>query len=99
MFDVVRLEGPAEGDGGLSVAARGLLKFSTPRDPAQLAAFISLHVLNPEHAHWRRGIEAAALYARIHGDLKVPFIYPVPPPPTTRRRRPRGGRPLSPVCR
>ncbi len=79
VFDVVRLEGQAEGDGGLSVAARGLLKFSTPRDPAQLAAFISLHVLNPEHAHWRRGIEAAALYARIHGDLKVPFIYRVPP--------------------
>ncbi|MGV9690565.1 hypothetical protein ACWDUX_15795 [Streptomyces sp. NPDC003444] len=31
---------------------------STPRDPAQLAAFIRLRVLNPEHEHWRRGIEA-----------------------------------------
>ncbi|MGQ3554065.1 Helicase associated domain protein [Streptomyces rochei] len=66
------------GDGGLSVPARALLKFSTPRDPAQLAAFINLRVLNPEHAHWRRGIEAAALYARAHGDLKVPFTYRVP---------------------
>ncbi|MET8819760.1 DEAD/DEAH box helicase [Streptomyces rochei] len=66
------------GDGGLSVPARALLKFSTPRDPGQLAAFINLRVLNPEHAHWRRGIEAAALYARIHGDLKVPFTYRVP---------------------
>ncbi|WP_107053362.1 DEAD/DEAH box helicase [Streptomyces sp. NRRL WC-3795] len=65
-------------DGGLSVPARALLKFSTPRDPAQLAAFINLRVLNPEHAHWRRGIEAAALYTRIHGDLKVPFTYRVP---------------------
>ncbi|MFE1528969.1 DEAD/DEAH box helicase [Streptomyces rochei] len=65
-------------DGGLSVPARALLKFSTPRDPAQLAAFINLRVLNPEHAHWRRGIEAATLYARTHGDLKVPFTYRVP---------------------
>jgi superfamily II DNA or RNA helicase len=62
----------------LSVPARELLKFSTPRDPAQLAAFISLRVLNPEHAHWRRGIEAASIYHRLHGDLKVPFTYRVP---------------------
>ncbi|WP_225636210.1 DEAD/DEAH box helicase [Streptomyces solaniscabiei] len=63
---------------GLSVPARELLKFSTPRDPAQLAAFINLRVLDPEHQHWRRGIEAAAIYQRLHGDLKVPFTYRVP---------------------
>ncbi|MEU2269607.1 Helicase associated domain protein [Streptomyces olindensis] len=62
----------------LSVPARQLLKFSTPRDPAQLAAFINLRVLNPEHQHWRRGIEAATLYHRIYGHLKVPFTYRVP---------------------
>ncbi|MFI2764835.1 Helicase associated domain protein [Streptomyces echinatus] len=62
----------------LSLPARALLKFSTPRDPAQLAAFINLRVLNPEHAHWRRGIEAAALYCRHHGALRVPFTYRVP---------------------
>ncbi|MER7900989.1 Helicase associated domain protein [Streptomyces sp. NPDC096046] len=62
----------------VSVPARELLKFSTPRDPAQLAAFISLRVLNPEHQHWRRGIEAATIYVREHGDLKVPFTYRVP---------------------
>ncbi|PNG20527.1 DEAD/DEAH box helicase [Streptomyces cahuitamycinicus] len=62
----------------LSVPARELLKFSTPRDPAQLAAFINLRVLHPEHQHWRRGIEAATLYQRLHGDLKVPFTYRVP---------------------
>ncbi|MGW4105869.1 Helicase associated domain protein [Streptomyces sp. NPDC004976] len=65
-------------DRGLSVPARELLKFSTPRDPAQLAAFINLRVLNPEHAHWRRGIEASVVYSRLHGDLKVPFTYRVP---------------------
>ncbi|WP_344543941.1 DEAD/DEAH box helicase [Streptomyces levis] len=76
--------GGEEGEGAtsdrsdpLSVPARELLKFSTPRDPAQLAAFINLRVLNPEHQHWRRGIEAAAIYAREHGDLRVPFTYRV----------------------
>ncbi|MFE3738322.1 Helicase associated domain protein [Streptomyces sp. NPDC059134] len=64
--------------GGPSAPARKLLKFSTPRDPAQLAAFINLRVIDPEHEHWRRGIEAAVLYAREHGDLKVPFTYRVP---------------------
>ncbi|MEU8653626.1 Helicase associated domain protein [Streptomyces sp. NPDC048737] len=72
----------AEGEGAesdrLSVPARELLKFSTPRDPAQLAAFINLRVLHPEHQHWRRGIEAATIYVREHGDLKVPFTYRVP---------------------
>ncbi|MFE9674719.1 Helicase associated domain protein [Streptomyces sp. NPDC006259] len=61
----------------LSVPARELLKFSTPRDPTQLAAFINLRVINPEHQHWRRGIEAATIYNRLHGDLKVPFTYRV----------------------
>ncbi|MEU5239432.1 Helicase associated domain protein [Streptomyces lydicus] len=63
---------------GLSAPARALLKFSTPRDPAQLAAFINLRVVNPEHQHWRRGVEAATLYVREHGDLQVPFTYRVP---------------------
>ncbi|MFJ7046842.1 Helicase associated domain protein [Streptomyces sp. NPDC101112] len=73
-------EGRGEGErsGGPSAPARRLLKFSTPRDPAQLAAFINLRVLNPEHEHWRRGVEAAVIYARGHGDLKVPFTFRVP---------------------
>ncbi|MFF4402437.1 Helicase associated domain protein [Streptomyces sp. NPDC001480] len=65
-------------DRGLSAPARALLKFSTPRDPAALAAFINLRVLNPEHEHWRRGIEAAVIYNRLHGDLRVPFTYRMP---------------------
>ncbi|MGW1134237.1 Helicase associated domain protein [Streptomyces griseoluteus] len=70
--------GEGEESGGPSAPARQLLKFSTPRDPAQLAAFINLRVLNPEHEHWRRGIEASVIYNRLHGDLKVPFTYRVP---------------------
>lgn len=66
------------GEGGPSAPAKALLKFSTPRDPAQLAAFVNLRVLNPEHEHWRRGVEASVIYAREHGDLKVPFTFRVP---------------------
>ncbi|GGV91708.1 helicase [Streptomyces massasporeus] len=71
-------EGESDRSDRMSVPARELLKFSTPRDPAQLAAFINLRVLNPEHAHWRRGIEAAVIYAREYGNLKVPFTYRIP---------------------
>ncbi|MDQ0681042.1 superfamily II DNA or RNA helicase [Streptomyces achromogenes] len=81
----VQSRGGPEGEGAesdrsdrLSVPARELLKFSTPRDPAQLAAFINLRVINLEHQHWRRGIEAATIYHRLHGNLKVPFTYRVP---------------------
>ncbi|MFV5997736.1 Helicase associated domain protein [Streptomyces sp. NPDC056231] len=63
---------------GVSTPAKALLKFSTSRDPAALAAFINLRVLNPEHEHWRRGVEAAVIYAREHGDLRVPFTFRVP---------------------
>ncbi|MEV5142753.1 Helicase associated domain protein [Streptomyces syringium] len=70
--------GSGEGSGGISAPAKALLKFSTPRDPAALAAFINLRVLNPEHEHWRRGVEAAVIYNRLHGDLRVPFTYRVP---------------------
>nr|WSX24980.1 Helicase associated domain protein [Streptomyces tubercidicus] len=70
--------GGQDGAGGPSAPAKALLRFSTPRDPAALAAFINLRVLNPEHEHWRRGVEAAVIYAREHGDLRVPFTYRVP---------------------
>ncbi len=70
--------GSGEGSGGVSAPAKALLKFSTPRDPAALAAFINLRVLNPEHEHWRRGVEAAVIYNRLHGDLRVPYTYRVP---------------------
>ncbi|MGW6685165.1 Helicase associated domain protein [Streptomyces sp. NPDC054961] len=66
------------GSSGLRGGAEALLSFSVPRDPALLAAFVRLRVLHPEHEHWRRGVEAARLYAAAHGDLKVPFAFKVP---------------------
>ncbi|MGW5400390.1 Helicase associated domain protein [Streptomyces sp. NPDC003952] len=63
---------------GLRGGAQSLLSFSTPRDPALLAAFVRLRVLHPEHEHWRRGVEAARIYAGLAGDLKVPFSFKVP---------------------
>ncbi|MFJ6788262.1 DEAD/DEAH box helicase [Streptomyces angustmyceticus] len=70
--------GSGGGLGGVSVSAGALLRFSTPRDPAALAAFINLRVLSPEREHWRRGVEAAVVYARKHGGLRVPFTFRVP---------------------
>ncbi|WP_432758555.1 helicase associated domain-containing protein [Streptomyces lydicamycinicus] len=57
--------------------AKALLKFSTPRDPAALAAFINLRVLSPERELAARG-GGRRPYAREHGDLRVPFTYRVP---------------------
>ncbi|MFF3788205.1 hypothetical protein ACFYY7_44380, partial [Streptomyces sp. NPDC001933] len=51
-----------DGDGaGVRVrgAAAGVLRFSEERDPAVLAQFVRLRVIDPEGAYWRRGIEAA----------------------------------------
>ncbi|MER5728221.1 Helicase associated domain protein [Streptomyces sp. NPDC002138] len=70
--------GTAAAGGAAGGGAAGLLSFSTPRDPALLAAFIRLRVLHPEHEHWRRGIAAAGIYAASTGDLKVPFGFRAP---------------------
>ncbi|GAA2495781.1 DEAD/DEAH box helicase [Streptomyces thermolineatus] len=56
-----------------SRAARELLAFSTPRDPALLARFVTLRVLRPERTAWRRGMAAAVAYHGEHGDLRVPY--------------------------
>ncbi|MCQ4207476.1 DEAD/DEAH box helicase [Streptomyces longispororuber] len=74
-----------EGDDGgpvtvMSAPARELLKFSAPRDPAQLARFMRLRVIQPEGAYWRRGIEACARYAKETGtgQLRVPYDFVTP---------------------
>ncbi|MFE6497157.1 Helicase associated domain protein [Streptomyces sp. NPDC057748] len=69
-----------EGERGPSVPARELLKFSTPRDPALLAQFVKLRVIEPENTFWRRGIQACVRYVKETGaqQLRVPYDYITP---------------------
>jgi superfamily II DNA or RNA helicase len=71
-------EGESGSQEGPSAPARELLKFSTPRDPAQLAAFVSLRILRPENTFWRRGIQAASRYVKEFGDLRAPYSFVTP---------------------
>ncbi|MFF3787462.1 Helicase associated domain protein, partial [Streptomyces sp. NPDC001933] len=69
-----------EGERGPSTPAQELLKFSTPRDPALLARFVKLRVLEPENTFWRRGIQACVRYVKETGavQLRVPYDYVTP---------------------
>jgi hypothetical protein len=63
---------------GTSAPAQSLLSFSTPRDPAVLALFMKLRILQPENTYWRQGIQAATRYVKENGDLKVPYSFITP---------------------
>ncbi len=62
------------------MSARELLKFSLPRDPALLARFVKLRVIEPENTFWRRGIEACVRYVQETGamQLRVPYDFVTP---------------------
>ncbi|MFF2902850.1 Helicase associated domain protein [Streptomyces sp. NPDC057966] len=64
----------------VSAGAASVLRFSEERDPAVLAAFVRLRVIDPEGAYWRRGIEAATRWLRKTGStvLRVPYAYETP---------------------
>ncbi|MFI0241748.1 Helicase associated domain protein [Streptomyces sp. NPDC016845] len=66
--------------GAVSSRARELLRFSSPRDAAQLARFVRLRVLEPEGEYWRRGVEAAARFVKESGggELKVAYDFVTP---------------------
>lgn len=68
------------GERGPSAPAQELLKFSTPRDPALLARFVKLRVIEPENTFWRRGIQACVRYVKETGadQLRVPYDYVTP---------------------
>ncbi|MFG3026912.1 Helicase associated domain protein, partial [Streptomyces sp. NPDC048254] len=77
-----------EGDGDddredvarVGAAAAGVLRFSEERDPAALAQFVRLRVIDPEAAYWRRGIEVATRWLRETGstELRVPYTFVSP---------------------
>ncbi|WP_430381373.1 Helicase associated domain protein [Streptomyces arenae] len=64
----------------VGAAAAGVLRFSEERDPAALAQFVRLRVIDPEAAYWLRGIEAATRWLRETGntELRVPYTYVTP---------------------
>ncbi|MEU2625316.1 Helicase associated domain protein [Streptomyces sp. NPDC007157] len=64
----------------VGAAAAGVLKFSEERDPAALAQFVRLRVIDPEAAYWRRGIEVATRWLRETGstELRVPYTFVSP---------------------
>ncbi|OIJ64992.1 helicase [Streptomyces mangrovisoli] len=65
---------------GVSARAAGVLRFTEERDPAVLAQFVRLRVIDPEMAYWRRGIEAATRWLKETGnsELRVPYTYRTP---------------------
>ncbi|MFJ9351696.1 Helicase associated domain protein [Streptomyces sp. NPDC101237] len=64
----------------VGAAAAGVLRFSEERDPAALAQFVRLRVIDPEAAYWRRGIEVATRWLRETGtsELRVPYTFVSP---------------------
>ncbi|MFF0205917.1 Helicase associated domain protein [Streptomyces sp. NPDC005017] len=76
-------EQPETGDedaGSPRQAARELLRFSEERDPAEIARFVRLRVIDPEKTYWRRGIQAATrwLQETASKQLRVPYEYRTP---------------------
>ncbi|MFF7251514.1 helicase associated domain-containing protein [Embleya sp. NPDC008237] len=73
------LEGPvgpsgADGPGaGVEVETRPFLRFSSPRDPAVVADFVRLRVIDPDERDWIRGYLAARRFLRTHGHLRIPL--------------------------
>ncbi|MFE7268015.1 helicase associated domain-containing protein [Streptomyces sp. NPDC057592] len=64
----------------MSGATAGVLRFSEDRDPAVLAQFVRLQVIDPEGAYWRRGIQAAGRWLRETGNTvpRAPYIVVTP---------------------
>jgi len=53
--------------------SRMLLRFSSPRDPAAVADFVSLRVIDTERHDWTRGYWAARRWSGREGHLRVPL--------------------------
>ncbi|MGW1988444.1 Helicase associated domain protein [Streptomyces collinus] len=62
-------EAPDEGDD----ERRVLLRFGTHRDPALIARMVRYNLIEPEHANWKAGHQAAVAYRARTGHLAVPY--------------------------
>ncbi|MET7305423.1 Helicase associated domain protein, partial [Embleya sp. NPDC005575] len=52
---------------------RPILRFSSRRDPVEIARFVEMRVVDPQSRNWLRGLRAAERYRRVHPDLRVPL--------------------------
>ncbi|MFE1590819.1 Helicase associated domain protein [Streptomyces sp. NPDC058737] len=69
-------EGAEEQDGGDGAVESALLHFSTPRDPATIAAFLRTRVYRPESLVWLEGYQALLRWRKgngITGLCAVPY--------------------------
>jgi len=69
--DVDNEDQEAGEDGGERPEWRPILRFSTLRDPAEIAEFVELRVVDPQERNWLRGLKAAQRYQRAHAHLRV----------------------------
>ncbi|MFE5325534.1 Helicase associated domain protein [Embleya sp. NPDC056575] len=65
--------GPDGSDGGVEAETQPLLRFSSPRDPAVVADFVRLRVIDPDERDWVRGYLAARRFLRAHGHMRIPL--------------------------
>lgn len=67
--------GPNTSDRVAGVRKEGLMMlFSQARDPADIAAFVTLRVIRPESRVWLNGLAAARRFHVQHGHLVVPYV-------------------------
>ncbi|MFE2867029.1 Helicase associated domain protein [Embleya sp. NPDC059259] len=70
---VVGSVGPDVPGGGVEAETRPFLRFSSPRDPAVVADFVRLRVIDPDERDWVRGYLAARRFLWTHGHLRIPL--------------------------
>ncbi|MFI6588156.1 helicase associated domain-containing protein [Embleya sp. NPDC050493] len=57
----------------MEVETRPFLRFSSPRDPAVVADFVRLRVIDLDERDWIRGYLAARRFLRAHGHMRIPL--------------------------
>jgi len=65
--------GPTGRGQGLEVETRPVLRFSSPRDPAVMADFVRLRVIDPDERDWTRGYLAGRRFLCAHNHLRIPL--------------------------
>lgn len=83
--DLEENDGSREANGGLEegeseseAAGVPLLRFSLPRNPDVIAAFLRTRVLRPDSEVWLSGLNALRKWVKAHGDAQVPLDAVVP---------------------